>query len=66
VSRAIKIGRVDHAVEVAPIPSSGFPTPVVRPYNSRLAIENAKTAFNLAFRSWSYDLDLLLDTLNDS
>jgi dTDP-4-dehydrorhamnose reductase len=66
VARAIEIGLVDHEVEVAPILSSEYPTPVVRPKNSRLAIENIKTTFKLASRSWSDDLDVLLETLIDS
>ena len=66
VARAIEIGLVDHPVKVAPIITAEFPTPVVRPVNSRLAIETLETSFNLASRSWSYDLDVLLDRLNDT
>jgi dTDP-4-dehydrorhamnose reductase len=62
VARAIEIGLVDHAVEVAPIPSSEFPTPVVRPKNSRLDI-NAIEMIGVEETDWLPDLDPVLKLL---
>jgi len=61
VARAIEIGLVDHPVEVAPIPSSEFPTPVVRPKNSRLKTEKLTTAFSIEKTKWITELDYLLN-----
>jgi dTDP-4-dehydrorhamnose reductase len=45
---AIKI----KATEVAPVPTSAFPTPAQRPHNSRLNTEKFRTTFGLALPSW--------------
>ncbi len=45
---AIKI----KAIEVAPVPTSDFPTPAVRPYNSRLDTRKLQTTFGLTLPPW--------------
>ena len=56
VACAIEIGLVDHEVEVAPIPSSEFPTPVVRPKNTRLNTTKFTQAFGIETSNWNEDL----------
>ena len=45
---AIKI----KATEVAPVPTSDFPTPAVRPHNSRLDARKLQTTFGLTLPPW--------------
>ena len=45
---AIKI----KAIEVAPVPTSDFPTAAVRPHNSRLDTRKLKTTFGLTLPPW--------------
>ena len=45
---AIKI----KATEVAPVPTSAFPTPAVRPHNSRLDTRKLQTTFGLQLPPW--------------
>ena len=45
---AIKI----KANEVAPVPTSAFPTPAVRPHNSRLHTGKLQTTFGLQMPHW--------------
>jgi len=40
------------AKEVAPVPTSAFPTPARRPHNSRLNTEKLQTAFGLTLPDW--------------
>ncbi|MBP7547392.1 MAG: dTDP-4-dehydrorhamnose reductase [Corallincola sp.] len=40
------------AKEVAPVPTSAFPTPARRPHNSRLNTEKLQTAFGLKLPDW--------------
>ena len=63
VARAIEIGLVDHAVEVEPIPSSEFPTPVVRPENSRLVTTALASTFGTVDSDWAADVDTVLASL---
>jgi dTDP-4-dehydrorhamnose reductase len=65
VDRARSIGLVEHKVDLIPIPTSQFPTPVERPKNSRLAIENIMQSFKLESSIWYEDLNLVIETLND-
>lgn len=60
IERATAMGLVDHSVQVAPIPSSEFPTPVKRPANSRLDIEKFNKAFSLPQKSWAEEIDMIL------
>lgn len=61
VRHAIDLGLVDHPVEVVPIPSSKFPTPVKRPVNSKLDTEKYRTKFSVDIASWDKDLEELLN-----
>lgn len=63
VARAIEIGLVDHAVEVATIPSSEFPTPVVRPENSRLETSKIERIFGIDPEGWNSDVDQVVEFL---
>lgn len=45
---AIKI----KASEIAPVPTSAFPTPAVRPHNSRLNTDKLQTTFGLQLPHW--------------
>ena len=40
------------ATEVAPVPTSDFPTPAVRPHNSRLDTRKLQTTFGLSLPPW--------------
>ena len=40
------------AIEVAPVPTSDFPTAAVRPYNSRLDTRKLQTTFGLSLPPW--------------
>ena len=40
------------ATEVAPVPTSDFPTPAVRPHNSRLDTRKLQTTFGLTLPPW--------------
>ena len=59
-SRAIELGLVDHPVEVVPIPSSEFPTPLDRPSNSRLDTSKIDCEFLSDGSFWTIDLDEIL------
>jgi dTDP-4-dehydrorhamnose reductase len=56
-SRAAHFGVTDHSPALNPIPSSGFPTPVKRPQNSKLSA-GEKSIFPI--QHWQIDLDELL------
>ena len=40
------------AKEIAPVPTSAFPTPAVRPHNSRLNIDKLQSTFGLQMPQW--------------
>ena len=40
------------ASEIAPVPTSAFPTPAVRPHNSRLDTGKLQTTFGLKMPHW--------------
>jgi dTDP-4-dehydrorhamnose reductase len=46
--------------EIAPVPSSAFPTPAARPLNSRLMTQKLQHAFDLVLPSWQQGVDRLL------
>ena len=56
VKTAIKI----IASEVAAVPSSAFPTPATRPFNSRLNTARLQAAFGLRLPSWQQGVDRML------
>jgi dTDP-4-dehydrorhamnose reductase len=65
VACAISIGLVDHDVEVAPISSSEFPTPVVRPANSKLSCRKLEEGFGVAESEWGPDVAAVLEALHE-
>ncbi|BDU54584.1 dTDP-4-dehydrorhamnose reductase [Limnohabitans sp. TEGF004] len=48
------------AAEVAPVPTSAFPTPATRPLNSRLCTAKLKQAFGLVLPPWQQGVDRML------
>ena len=48
------------ASEVAPVPTSAFPTPATRPLNSRLCTTKLKQAFGLVLPPWQQGVDRML------
>ena len=46
--------------EVAPVPTSAFPTPATRPLNSRLCTQKLQQAFNLVLPPWQQGVDRML------
>ena len=49
--------------EIAPVPTSAFPTPARRPHNSRLDTERLRTAFALALPPWERGVARMLDEI---
>lgn len=48
------------AKEVAPVPTSAFPTPARRPHNSRLNTAKLQTIFGLSLPPWQQGVDRML------
>jgi dTDP-4-dehydrorhamnose reductase len=48
------------AAEVAPVPTSAFPTPAKRPLNSRLCTHKLQQAFGLVLPQWQQGVDRML------
>ena len=48
------------AKEVAPVPTSAFPTPAVRPHNSRLNTSKLQTTFGLTLPHWQQGVARML------
>jgi dTDP-4-dehydrorhamnose reductase len=48
------------AAEVAPVPTSGFPTPASRPLNSRLCTHKLQQTFGLVLPQWQQGVDRML------
>ncbi|MFN3374978.1 MAG: dTDP-4-dehydrorhamnose reductase [Burkholderiaceae bacterium] len=46
--------------EVAPVPTSAFPTPAVRPHNSRLAADKLQSTFGLRLPHWQQGVARML------
>ena len=46
--------------EVAPVPTRAFPTPAVRPLNSRLCTTKLQQAFDLVMPPWQQGVDRML------
>lgn len=49
--------------QVAPVPSSAFPTPARRPHNSRLDTTRFRAAFGLALPAWEQGVGRMLDEI---
>jgi dTDP-4-dehydrorhamnose reductase len=60
IELATDMGLVVHPVEVAPIPSSEFSTPVTRPVNSRLDTTKLNNSFHLNDSAWAEDVQAVL------
>ncbi|MEB2348877.1 MAG: dTDP-4-dehydrorhamnose reductase [Comamonadaceae bacterium] len=48
------------AIEVAPVPTSAFPTPATRPHNSRLNCARLQSTFGLALPPWQQGVARML------
>ena len=48
------------AKEIAPVPTSAFPTPAVRPHNSRLNTSQLQTTFGLTLPHWQTGVERML------
>ena len=48
------------AQEIAAVPTSAFPTPAVRPHNSRLDTRKLQAAFGLTLPPWQHGVDRML------
>lgn len=59
-ARRIKADLPIKAVEVAPVPTSAFPTPAKRPLNSRLCTSKLQQAFGLVLPPWQQGVDRML------
>jgi dTDP-4-dehydrorhamnose reductase len=49
------------AKEVAPVPTSAFPTPARRPHNSRLNTAKLQATFGLSLPPWQHGVDRMLE-----
>ncbi len=49
------------AKEVAPVPTSAFPTPARRPHNSRLDTTKLEATFGLSLPAWQQGVDRMLE-----
>lgn len=59
-AKLIKPDLTIKAVEVAPVPTSAFPTPAKRPLNSRLCTSKLQQAFGLVLPPWQQGVDRML------
>ncbi len=59
-ARAMRPERAWTVGEIAPVPSSAFPTPAKRPLNSRLDTRRLQQAFGLTLPHWQRGVDRLL------
>ncbi len=46
--------------DIAPVPTSAFPTPAIRPLNSRLCTTKLQQAFGLVLPPWQQGVDRML------
>jgi len=63
IERAIELGLVGHKIEVEPIPSSSFPTPVKRPTSSRLNTTKLESYFGIPNENWIEGLNQVLKNI---
>ena len=59
-ARQIKPDAPWKVTEIAPVPTSAFPTPARRPLNSRLNTQRLQQAFGLTLPAWQNGVDRLL------
>jgi dTDP-4-dehydrorhamnose reductase len=59
-ARLLQPGLALKVSEIAPVPTSAFPTPAQRPLNSRLATHKLQNAFGLALSPWQQGVNRML------
>lgn len=59
-AKRISPERAWRATEIAPVPTSAFPTPATRPLNSRLSTAKLQQAFGLVLPPWEQGVDRML------
>jgi dTDP-4-dehydrorhamnose reductase len=59
-ARLIQPGLALKVSEIAPVPTSAFPTPAQRPLNSRLATHKLQDAFGLQLSPWQQGVNRML------
>lgn len=59
-ARQIKPALDLKVTDIAPVPTSSFPTPAQRPFNSRLGTHKLQQAFGLVMPPWQQGVDRLL------
>ncbi len=59
-ARALRPELAWKVAEIAPVPTSAFPTPARRPLNSRLNTQRLQTRFGLTLPAWQQGVDRLL------
>ena len=62
-ARALKPELVRKAQEVAPVPTSAFPTPAQRPHNSRLNTAHLRQTFGLTLPDWQHNVRRMLSEI---
>ena len=51
------------ATDIAPVPTSAFPTPAQRPHNSRLDTRKLQATFGLALPHWQQGVARMLSEI---
>jgi dTDP-4-dehydrorhamnose reductase len=59
-ARALQPAQALKVNEIAPVPTSAFPTPARRPLNSRLSTRKLQQAFSLVLPPWQQGVDRML------
>jgi dTDP-4-dehydrorhamnose reductase len=62
-ARALKPDQPLKAQEVAPVPTSAFPTPAQRPLNSRLNTAHLRKTFGLVLPDWQHGVRRMLSEI---
>ena len=57
---ARRAGEALAVTEIAPVPTTSFPTPAKRPHNSRLATQKLQRAFGLRLPDWKSGVERML------
>ncbi len=66
IEQARALGRSLAVQEIAPIPTSAYPTPATRPLNSRLDTSRLTAAFDLTMPHWSVGVARMLHEILES
>ncbi|MFM1818083.1 MAG: dTDP-4-dehydrorhamnose reductase, partial [Pseudomonadota bacterium] len=59
-ARALRPDQAWKVGEIAPVPTSAFPTPAKRPLNSRLNTQKLQQVFDLHLPHWQQGVDRML------